>query len=242
MMKVTQPGTRYEGRTNTLSITEEAIAEDVGKKEDERTMDIFKAVGESIHELIKLTKYPSKHADGKIPMLGLKLWIEETDGGRRIMYEHYEKDISSKYVIHAKSAMPMKSKLTILTQEIIRILTHCSPFTPWEGMCEHVNKFMMKLQFSGYNKKFRYHVADSGIKAFKHLIVQATEGVRPVNRPRDWSKEEREKEKKEKKTRWYKRDGFESVMFIPATPEGKLRKLYQQKAAEKGFHINVVEM
>ena len=86
MMKVTQPGTRYEGRTNTLSITEEAIAEDVGKKEDERTMDIFKAVGESIHELIKLTKYPSKHADGKIPMLGLKLWIEETDGGRRIMY------------------------------------------------------------------------------------------------------------------------------------------------------------
>ena len=244
MMKAVQPGTRYNARTNTLSVTEEGIVADVGKKDDERTMNIFKAVGESIHESVKLTiDFPSKHTDGKMPSLDLKLWLEEREGGRiTLMYEHYEKDISSKYVIHAKSAMPMKSKLTILTQEMIRILTHCSPFTPWEGMCEHVNKFMRKLQFSGYSKKFRYHVADSGIKAFRHLIIQATEGIRPINRPRNWNKEERERQKKEKKTRWYKRDGFESVMFIPATPDGKLRKIYQQKVTEKGFLIKVVEM
>lgn len=138
--------------------------------------------------------------------------------------------------------MTKKTKLTILTQHMITILTHCHPLLPWGRICQHVNHFMKKLQFSGYTKKFRYHVADSAIKAFRQMMVQAMTGIRPVNRPRHWNKEERERERKKKKTEWYKRGGFDSVLFIPATPDGKLRRTYQHKMAEKGIQIKIVEL
>ena len=54
-------------------------------------------------------------------MLDVKMWIEEVNGVVRLMYEHYEKNMATKMVIHAKSAIPMQVKRTVLTQEMLRI-------------------------------------------------------------------------------------------------------------------------
>ena len=240
LIRKTEPGTRYVD--NELIITDEAKIEDERKQPDEITMNLFKEVAETIHESIKLkVDYPSNYEDRKIPILNLKVWVEETDEGTRIIYEHYEKEIASKMVIHAESAIPTRSKITILTQEMLKILTHCSPFLPWERRCEHINKFMQKLQYSGYNKRLRYSIADSALKANKIIIQQAMDGIRPINRPRNWNREERRIEAEKKKKEWYKRGGFESVLFIPPTPNSKLKKIYQQKIIENGFRIKVTE-
>ena len=43
----------------------------------------------------------SKNRDGKMPILDMKVWT--SDEGT-LLYQHYEKDVSSKTVLNAKSA------------------------------------------------------------------------------------------------------------------------------------------
>ena len=44
-----------------------------------------------------------------------------------IMHEYYYKDVATKAVVDARSAMPWIDKRTVITQEILRILLRCSP-------------------------------------------------------------------------------------------------------------------
>ena len=96
----TELGARYDGEK--LVVNEETVREDEGVPEDKRTMLIFQAVAKHIHPSIKLTiDCPSEHADGKVPMLDVKMWIAKIDGKRRILYEHYEKQMATKAVVNA---------------------------------------------------------------------------------------------------------------------------------------------
>ncbi|PFX24331.1 hypothetical protein AWC38_SpisGene11044 [Stylophora pistillata] len=47
-------------------------------KPDNRCMQLFQSIGNSIHPSIRLeVDYPSRHVDGKLPILDLKVWIEK---------------------------------------------------------------------------------------------------------------------------------------------------------------------
>ena len=103
------------------------IAQDRKMNEDERTMVLLQSVGNAIHPSIQLEiGYPSKHVNGKIPLLDLKIWIEERREGCRVAQEHYQKDVSLKSVLHAASALSWSTKRTVLTQETLRVLLNCS--------------------------------------------------------------------------------------------------------------------
>ena len=52
-----------------------------------------------------------------MPILDLKVLVEKIEERSKIMHEHYTKDFSS-MVISAKSALPMNTKRTVLTQGI----------------------------------------------------------------------------------------------------------------------------
>ena len=120
-------------------MNETTAAEDDGVPPDERTMRVIQQVASYIHPSIRSTiDCPSRHPDGKMPSLDVKMWIEEIDYQKKILYEHFEKGITTKAVIHAKSALPMQTKRTVLTQEVLRILLHCSKHVQWETVCSHV--------------------------------------------------------------------------------------------------------
>ena len=77
---------------------ERSVAEDEAISDDERIMRLIKQIGNDIHPSIQLAvDYPSKHQDGKLPILDLKVWIEtkEKETEKRdektsvIMYEFY---------------------------------------------------------------------------------------------------------------------------------------------------------
>ena len=238
--KQTAIGARYDGER--LVINETTIAEDEAVPPDKRTMQLLQKVASYIHPSIRLTiDYPSKHANGKVPMLDLNMWIMDVGGERKVVYEHYEKPMTSKAVIHAKSAVSMQIKRTVLSQEVLRILLHCSEHLPWETTCEHVNNFMKKMQYSGYNHSFRYNVVNSALNAMKTIKEKDQLGIRPINRPKDWKRAEREKEKAEKKSKWYKQGGFDSVLFVPATPKGRLKNMYEREISKSGIRIKVIE-
>ena len=143
-IQATPLGMRYkDGKTH---VDERSVADDEGISDDERTMTLIKKktkqqIGNDIHPSIQLeVDYPSKHQDGKLPILDLKVWIEtkekkteeRSEKASVIMYEFHSKSVASKAVINARSALNWNTKRTVLTQEVLRVLLNCSRLLPWE--------------------------------------------------------------------------------------------------------------
>ena len=116
---------------------------------------------------------------------------EEEDGVSVVLHEFYSKDFASKCVINARSALPWNSKRTILTQEVLRILLNCSRElqalycreVPWATVISHVNNMMLRLQYSGYDQKFRAEVVRSALKAYNRLVELDASGEQPLYGP-----------------------------------------------------------
>ena len=61
-----------------LEVKAELVEEDKLKSEDERTAAFLTEVANSIHPSITVkSNFPSKNVDGKMPLLDLKLWVNE---------------------------------------------------------------------------------------------------------------------------------------------------------------------
>ena len=150
VISATPPGMRYKNKKPYLN--KNAICEDRAISADKRTMLLIQDIGNDIHSSIQLeVDFPSSHEDGKMPILDLKVWIEKHETHTVIMHEFYSKEVASKNVINAKSAIPLSAKQTVLTQEILRVLLNCSKRVPWDVPTQHFNDMIMKMQYSGFS-------------------------------------------------------------------------------------------
>ena len=120
-------------------------------------------------------------------------------------------------------------------------MLHCSNYLPWEVVRKHINDFTKRMQYSGYDKMFRYHVVNGAITAYKRIQEKEELGIRPINRPKDWNRESRRKEKVEKRNNWYRNGGFDSVLFVTMTPNGELKRRYEKEIRKSGLRIKVIE-
>ena len=209
------------------------------------TIERIKEIGNGIHASIQLeADYPSRYEDKKVPILDLKVWVNEED---KVVHEYYMKPVSSKSVINNRSAMPLKDRRTVITQEILRIVLRCSPLLPWETTKAHIEEYMLRLQFSGYDEKFRIEVLESAAKAYKKIRLKVDRGERPLYRRKEWKQEERAKEKRRKKENWYnknktcKKEEYKSVLFVQPTEKSALKKLYEQVISKSECNVKVVE-
>ena len=166
---------------------------------DKRVIERIKEIGNQIHPSIQLeADYPSKYEDKKVPILDVKVWVDDDN---KILHEYYSKSVSSKAVIDRRSAMPLKDKRTVLTQDILRIILRCSPLLPWEKTVEHIEEYMLRLQFSGYDQRFREEVLRSALQAYENIKRAVEKGQRPLYRSKLWrtNTRRRGKEKEENK-------------------------------------------
>ena len=87
--------------------------------DEKETLEKVKHIGDKIHSSIQLeADYPDNYEDNKVPILDLKVWINEN----KIVHGYYMKPVASKAVIDNRSAMPLRDKRTVITQEILRII------------------------------------------------------------------------------------------------------------------------
>ena len=85
-------------------------------------MENLKDIADSNDSMIKFTfDTPCNHTDGKMPVLDIKVDIN-VEMEYIIEYKFYEKPTKNLKVILADSAISSASKITILTQECIRML------------------------------------------------------------------------------------------------------------------------
>jgi len=181
----------------------------------------------------------------KVPILDLKVWIQEVEienvKQRRILHEYYDKEVSSKLLIHRRAALSLNEKRTILTQQCLRILLNCSPELSQEIVEKHLSFFILRMQFSGYDQNLRYEILKSAYDAYDEIKRRDREEGKPMYREKSYKRNERRKEKIEKSKTWYGKGDYETVMFVPATPSSTLRKEMQTYITDTGIKIKVIE-
>ena len=82
------------------------------------------------------------------------------------------------------------------------------------------------------------------VNGWEKIMKRAETGERPLHRGWNFKKEERKEQKARKKINWYKgKDGksFDSVIMIPATPDGILKKIFDKNAKESNLRIKIIE-
>ena len=93
-------------------------------------------------------------------------------------------------------------------------------------------------------EKYRKLVLEKAFKSYDRMVKEAEEGRKPLNRPKDWQKEERRKEKRRKKHSWATSGGCIAPIIIPPTPNSELLSMLREvtKAeALPGLKFKVVE-
>ena len=85
--------------------------------------------------------------------------------------------------------------MLLLTQEVIRIRRNISKTLPWETTVKHLNDFSERMKLSGYNEDYRYQVIKSGVEGFDKMLEEEQNGGRPINRPKSWQEDKRQKKK-----------------------------------------------
>lgn len=155
VFNVLEPGTEF--KNDQLTISEAKKKEDEGVDADKRTMDVIKDVAYSIDEMIQMTiDVPSNYKDRRVPMLDTKVWLNEEDENK-IYYIFHQKEMRNRLVILKKSALAMKQKMSILSQETFRRLHNTKFEVENETKVDILNSFMADLKSSSYDEKETYN-------------------------------------------------------------------------------------
>jgi hypothetical protein len=166
---------------------------------------------------------PSNYEHDRMPVLDLQVGIVN----RRIVFEFYQKSVSTRHTIPARSAHSWSVKRSTLTQEGVRRLLHTAPSVPTERRRDIMEAWDAKMRVSGYNERFRRQVIVAAVGIYRDKLSKAETGEAPLYRGRLWQKERRDIEKDMKMSSWYKsKDKVPNVapLIINPTQSGVLKK------------------
>ena len=97
---------------------------------------------------------PSLNADGKMPVLDLKMWMDDIDSAKVVKYSFYEKPMAAKVTVLKESALSWRVKKMALSGEVCRRYLNCSQDMVEEGEADrHVDWLCWKMFKSGYSRE-----------------------------------------------------------------------------------------
>ena len=248
ILKVQQPGTRYNIEEEKLEVVRDLVGEDEEKEADEVTMRIFGEIANSIDPAIQVEiDFPSKKADKMMPILDMQMAMDDNN---LVKYKFYRKPQSNKYTMMARSALSNKTKRSTLTDMAMTRLLCCSPNLERRGVVEVMEDFAKMMKRSGYSEKFRHEIISDAVKGHEKRIQQEKDGGRPVDRPREYQERERRKRKEEKRERFYRKEQRgtkvrEAVIIIPPTPDSilakKMKTICSEEMKENNIRVTIQE-
>ena len=224
-----RPGTKWSEEEGRMILHPHLVEEDRAVAGDIRTAKEVAKMGSSISNMITLTwDCPSNNDNNRMALLNTEVWVEE----RKVWYEHYRKPVANPLLMMQMSAMPAKVKRTTLVQEVVTIRRNIRPGLPWDVTVKHLDNFSKRMKASGYNQNYRYQVLKSGMEGYDKMLEVERRGGRPVNRPRSWGEDERQKKKELQGKNWFRAGGFDVPLFVPHTPHGELAKRMKEMEAK----------
>ena len=202
---------------------------------DRRTASLIQELANSICQSIQMTvDFPSAHVSGWMPILDVEVRMRED---KTVDWRHYRKPMDSPYTILNNSAMPGKVKRLTLVQEGIRVLRNTRPSLHPEMRVGLLEDLAQRMRISGYPEDFRRSVLEAAVGGYEGQVAAAERGEKPLYRPRGWQEANRRKSKMLKKASWYRPADF--VLFVPATPGGKLANACREVLEEEGGRLDM---
>ena len=161
---------------------------------------------ESINPDLKFTiELEADFQDKKLPTLDTNIWFSRPESGAPIVqYEFFEKSMNSKFCILEKSAMAYESKLSILSNEVVRRLLNTSETVSQDRKDSILNDFVLKMLRSGYDIGQCRDILISGIRCYNAKVSRANQSGSKLHRSARSSLVSRLKKKITAKTSWYK--------------------------------------
>ena len=103
----------------------------------------------------------------------------------------------SKFTLQRDSALPLKQQITIMSQEVLRIMRNSHPDSGdyWK---EDTSDFAQRMFNSGWDKAMRLRVNKSGITGWFKILGKEMNNNIPRYRHRNFMREERDKAKIDK--------------------------------------------
>ena len=80
---------------------------------------------------------------------------------------------------------------------------------------------MMK---AGYSKNFWYRVTESAIKKYENLVEKEINGEQNIYRNKQEILEDKASRRKDSKSGWFRRKGFNATLQVENTPSGQLAR------------------
>ena len=112
------------------------------------------------------------------------------------------------------------------------------PLCTEEKRTNHMQHFVHRVQYSGYINQERIEVYKCTRKKYQSILKNNIVGIIPLYRGKFWKIEERARERREKADSWYKNGGYDTVMFVDATPNeilaDKCRKIMKNEPETVG--------
>ena len=179
-------------------------------------------MGPTVDDIHIIFDCPSLNADGKMPVLDLKMWMDDKYGVKVVKYSFYEKPMAAKVTVLKESALSWRVKKMALSGEVCRRFLNCSQNMVEEGEAEiHVDWLCWKMFKSGYSREERDKIVCEGRARYSNILAKVTRGERPLYRSAAWMKERRDVEKVKKHKGWH--GGADTVLFVQSTPNENLR-------------------
>ena len=240
--EVPPPGSKYDVERGKV-VTDPQLR-DEEKPADERLAILLVSVANSVMECVEMeADWPTKNRDGRMPILEMKVWTDEEGV---LLYQHYEKEVSSKTVLNAKSAHSAACKRGVHTQEVIRRLLNSSHRLDWKKeTAPVVTEYMRRMKVAGYPEKYRKEILKHALGIFDKKWEDHRNGIQPIYRPKTWKKGERKRAKANKKLNWATKGGYIAPIFVPTTPGGTLMKMMREVAeseAKEGVKFKIMEV
>ena len=125
-----------------------------------------------------------------------------------------------------------------ITKVIKLLYNQCKIYSPQYLLPKSVlNHMLLHLQYSGYDRKFREEVVRSALAVYNRLLDLDASGEKPLYRPREWRALERTRERRKRHDNWFRKGGFDTVIFVPATPGSQLKRRYLREIKATDFKI-----
>ena len=209
---VPPPGAVYNVERQTIEIDDNLANDD--RNTEARLARVLKDIANDvIPDIIMVEDYPSRNENGKMPVLDIGVWMSEEN---YIMYEHYEKPMSCKKVMHAESAISPSCKKSVHTQEVLRRLFNSSKKLDWKTeIAPVISDYMSRMMEAGYPERYRKDTLCRGLRIYDKMVEDDTNGIRPLYRPKDFDIANRRKEKQKKKNNWSIKGGYIAQIFVP---------------------------
>ena len=270
-----EKGRRWVEKSQSFEFKDDWKNEDdiKGESSTRRTANEMKKAMESINGDLKFEmELEEDFEDNKLPTLDFSMRLARSqDGPGQIWYDFYEKPMNTKYCIMEKSAMAERSKISSLSQDLIRRLQNTHTEIGQERKNEIVENYINKLRSSGYLKVQVREIIQSGLLGFQSKVKRCQEQGQSLHRSAGSTLTSRYKKKIMAKTNWYKNKAkrrssckeekgrsktkskgkkstttqVKAVLFVPRTKGGELAKRLRTEEENlegiTGYRLKIVE-